>query len=281
MKVSVITWDASFREHLHTIDFFGRQNYEPSEYELIWVDYYASRDEVHSKINQYANARILALENPLDQKWHLGDCINAGVAASSGELLIIPDGDIAVEPDFIEFVSEAHQKFQDLVIYFRRYDEPAQMSSQDSRHSLTYLKNVARLTNPTNYGGCLTLRRTSFERINGYETHPAFAGPGCQGIETYTRLSNAGMAIQWAPDKKIFHPWHPLSGDNLKDSQINAALASARAVHPWIIPYAGLEQSWITHNRSKHIQYRASSTQCDQYLSQMPSIDMAQWLPED
>lgn len=272
MKISVITWDGNFREFTHTIDFFARQEFAQNDFEFIWVDFYDSNDLVRQKIESYANADIVTIGNSLDTPWHVGKCINAGVKSSSGELLVIPDGDIAVEQDFLSYVWEVHQKYQDLVLYFQRYDEPQQASSDQSRASITYLQQHAKLTSPTNFASCMSLRRKSFERIRGYETHKVFAGPGISGMETYTRLRNAGMAVKWASDKKVYHPWHPSSGSAGHDDR--SALWLARHKYHWVIPYAGLKQSWIVHYRELSGDIVADETVCTKYLARMPQVGM-------
>ena len=188
MKISVITWDANFRENTHIIDFFVNQDFPECDFEVIWVDFYDSNDLAREKIAIYPNVRILTMQHAANIPWHLGKCVNAGVKSSSGELLIIPDGDIAVEQNFLTYVWQTHQEYRDLVLYFRRYDEPQQASCHLSCTSISYLKQQVKLNNPTNFAGCLSLGRRSFERIRGYETHDAFAGPGVNGRETYVRL---------------------------------------------------------------------------------------------
>ena len=37
-------------------------------------------------------------------KWHLGKCLNAAILESKGDLIVIPDGDIVVEENFLEEV---------------------------------------------------------------------------------------------------------------------------------------------------------------------------------
>lgn len=272
MRISVITWDANFREHTHTIDFFAKQEFAQADFEVIWVDFYSSNNRVRQKIEGYPNVRLVTLENPPDTAWHLGRCINAGVKASSGGLLVIPDGDIVVEPDFLYYIWQVHQEIQDLVLYFPRYDEPQQAGSNQSRNSISYLQQHSVLRVATNYAGCLSLRREIFERIKGYETHAAFAGSGINGMETYIRLRNAGMPIKWTPDKKIYHPWHQNTG--LPGHNDKEALWHARYQHPWIIPYGGLRQSWIVHCRELSVDKVADETACDRYLGCMPQVDL-------
>lgn len=270
MKISVITWDADFREKAHTIDYFCQQDFPEDEFEFIWVDFLDSNNLVREKISKYPHATLLPLKNLQDTPWHMGKCINTGVKSSSGEVLVICDGDIVVERDFLSYVWQSHQYTEDLILYFRRYDELEEDRVNQGFTSLSYLQQKTKLMNPTNYGGCMSLKRKNFDIIKGYETHSVFSGPGCQGIETYTRLLNAGMAIKWAHGKKIYHPWHANSGSpGHEDAK---ALKFAQLDYPWIIPYAGIKQSWIVHCRKLSQDFIADTVTCDKYLKQMPHI---------
>ena len=272
MKISVITWDGDFRENTHTIDYFCQQDFPEGDFEFIWVDYYNSNDFVRKKIEKYHNARLLSLENSEKTPWHLGECINEGVRVSSGKILVIPDGDIVVERDFLSYVWQSHQNYEDLILYFRRYDELKNDRVNQGFPSISYLQQKTQLMNPTNYGGCLSLRRKNFEIIRGYETHSVFSGPGCQGLETYTRLLNAGMAIKWAQGKKIYHPWHANSG--VPGHADSKSLKLAHLDYPWIIPYAGIKQSWTVHCRKLSEDFIADAVTCEKYLKEMPVIDL-------
>lgn len=268
-------WDGNFREFTHTITFFANQDFPKDDYELIWVDYYDSNSEVKKMISQYSNFRLLTLNNLPSSLWHLGVCINEGVSNSHGDILVIPDGDIAVEEDFLSYVWKEHQRNNNLALYFQRFDEPKHTSCTKSRKNVEYLKQNCELKNANNYGGCLTLRKKTFELIKGYETHSVFAGPGMSHKETYTRLKNAGIDIRWAKEKKVYHPWHPNtlgSGFTEDLKKTIADLKWSRGIYPWINP-ARVNQSWIIHSRDVNLDYKADLFMCDKFLESMPNIN--------
>jgi len=205
MKISVVTWDGGFRESFHTIDFFGEQDYPNDAYEVIWVEHGEVPDELSRKIDSYPSARVVRTKS--DGQWHAGRCINAGVQDSSGELIVVTDGDVAVRPDFLQRVVLAHRDREDQAIYFRRWDEPEE--AHTGNLSIDHLEEACELFNPTNYGGGTSFRRSLFDRVGGYEDHWIFGGPGAVNMEFYVRLRNSGAAIIWDPDIRLFHPWHP------------------------------------------------------------------------
>jgi hypothetical protein len=267
-KFSIITWDASFRESFHTVNSFCTQNYPSAQFEFIWVDFFDNNHpELIKSIQQYPNARLLNLKNKKSEKWHLGVCINNGIQNSKGEFLIIPDGDIVVSKDFLSIVEKEIQKFSDQVLYFRRWDE---MKKDHCEKSIdyNYLSKVAVLTNPTNYGGCLVIKKELFKELNFYEESEVFAGPGANGLETYIRLRNKGLPIKWH-DEKIFHPYHSFTGTSDKYAE---SLNRLKIDNPWILPYAGLYQSWTIRNRELNLSYKASKTEIESFIKSIPEF---------
>jgi len=271
--ISVITWDAGFREFHHTADFFANQEFAHDDYEFIWVDFYSSNERLLNKLKQYTNTKVITLNNSYKIPWHMGKCINKGVSVASGDLLVIVDGDIAVEQDFLSYVWASHVGHDNLALYFKRYDEPQKASCKESHISIDHLRANTELTNPTNFAGCLSIKRENFELVNGFENHDVFSGAGGNGLEMNIRLRNAGMEVKWASDKKIFHPWHPSSGSTEKEEK-RKALGLVRQKFDWIIPYSGLEQSWIIYRRSIKGDVLAGENECNSYLASIPQIDL-------
>lgn len=198
--------DGSFRESFHSIDFFGKQTIPQDDYELVWVEYY---DEVNhalaEKVSQYPNFRIATLGE--EGLYHSSYCFNAGIRASKGELIVIPDADVVVEEYFLERLWEDHHANDKLVMYFYRYNE----SEKDHlpEVNIEHLQKVGVLTNPSNYGGCLSVRKKWLWEINGYEQHTIFAsGDHANGLDVYTRLKNHGLHVKWHPELKLYHPYH-------------------------------------------------------------------------
>ncbi|GEM_PF-2644960 len=274
MKISIITWDACFRESFHTIKSFCEQELPVEDFEFIWVDYYINENEtLLNTISKYSNAHILNLNNPKTKLWHLGECINEGVKKSSGKVLIIPDGDILVPNNILREIITHHKKTDGLALYFRRWDELKIDHNPKLSYHISHLDQCCRLTNPTNYAGLISLSRTTFNHVQGYEESEIFSGPGVNGLELYTRLRNSGVSIQWSP-MKIYHPFHRSSGSSDK---YRNSLETAKRKYQWIMPYAGLEQSWVVHNRELDLSYLASKSQVHKYLDLMPSIKPIPW----
>lgn len=268
MKVSIITWDASFRESYHTIDFFIKQDYPKDQFEFIWVDFYQNQNpSLLKKIEGLPNFSILNLRNRKDTPWHLGKCINAGIERSKGELLIIPDGDVVVPVNFLGTVEQVLSKTEEMAVYFRRWDEPKESHDDVLSYKFEYLSEVCKLFNPTNYAGAVAFRRNTIQRVGLYEANDIFSGPGANGLELYIRLRNAGVPIKWHPEK-VFHPFHANTGvsDKYQDK-----LFYLSRFYKWLIPYSGIEQSWVIKCREANLDIQANS-RTKEYLKSCPSI---------
>ncbi|MEM7219609.1 MAG: glycosyltransferase [Pseudomonadota bacterium] len=263
--LSVVTWDSSFRESLHWFDAMHAQTWAPNS-QFIWVDFYAVDARVQERCRERPNFQALSLAQPSHVNWHLGRSMNHGVAASDAPWLLLTDGDIYVDDDFIERVF-AEEPRRNEVVYFRRYDELEQPAC-DAPPNMQTLPSRCVLSNPTNFGACLLIHRSLFEAVGGYEEHETFAGAGIISMELNVRLRNAGAAIRWS-SIPTYHPWHANTGAP-HDPDLQTRLQSLATRYGWLLPYAGVAQSWVVHCRAIEVDARASQSKCDDYLAALP-----------
>ena len=159
-------------------------------------------------VSAQRKVRVLTLNNPIDETYHSSCCFNKGIESAQGELIVIPDADQIVKPDFLSKLCGMHARYDSLVIYPYRYDEV--QSGELRSFDWDELEDKCILKNPRNYGGCLSVRKKWLIEINGYEQHRFFSsGFHANGLDIYTRFKNLGLAIMWTPSVKLFHPWHP------------------------------------------------------------------------
>lgn len=239
-KISVVMVDGSFRESFHSVDFFGNQTFAKDEYELLWVEYYDKINPVLAeKISKYNNFRVITLKEK--GTYHSSYCFNAGISASRGELLVIPDADQAAESNFLEQVWKAHQANDKLAVYIYRHDEPQKRHIR--RIAIEHLRKACLLMNPKNYGGCLTVRKKWLSEINGYEEHPVFGtGDHANGLDVYTRLKNLGLCIMWHSKLKLYHPWHLRTRKSITDAhRIQLVLINHRTQGLLTLPFQGID----------------------------------------
>jgi len=212
----VVMIDGSFRERYHAVDSFCRQDMSPSEYEVIWVESYnAVSPLLREKEQQYGNFRVVTLNRT--GEYHSSYCFNRGIVESRGELLVIPDADVLVERNFLRDVAEEHRQCEDLAMYIYRYNEMKEDHREDI--DMNRLRAVCRLTGPTNFGGCLTVRKRWLLQINGYEQHPVFgSGFHANGADVAGRFRVLGLKIKWHPQLKLYHPYHDLTLTHMETS---------------------------------------------------------------
>lgn len=270
MKISVITWDASFRESFHTVRTFKAQEFPTEQYEFIWVDFYkADEPKLMKEFEDFSNARVLSLDHEKSEQWHIAECLNRAIEQARGDIIVIPDGDIIVYPNFVNTIHDALSADPDQVLYFPRWDEPPDESCEKSRE-IEHLEEHCKLFNPINYGGCIAAHRKSFAKVGYYDEHRVFAGPGCIHMEMALRLKNAGFHIHWHT-MKIFHPYHEATGSSDKKTREMEVIALQ---NQWLNPYNGIEQSWVLHKRRECTnEFSANNAEISRYLEEMPTLD--------
>ncbi|UCG17705.1 MAG: glycosyltransferase [Phycisphaerales bacterium] len=241
LKISIVMVDGAFREQFHTVDFLARQTIPADQYELLWIEYYDTvKAALEEKIRRQPGFRIVTLGR--QGTYHSSYCFNAGIEAARGELLVILDADVVVEDDFLETVLREHRANPRLVMYVSRYDEPEDQHLPDTHRDR--LRNVCLLKNPTNYGGCLTVRKKWLMKINGYEQHPVFGtGFHANGLDVYTRLKNLGLHVMWHPELKLYHPWHESTVTKADSYKLQQLVIRHRALSKEVLAFQGIDSS--------------------------------------
>jgi len=239
MKITVIMIDGSFRENVFGSHYFCDQDFPPDEFEVLWVEFY---QRANLSIKPHSNLNVISLGHSKDTVYHSSLCFNEGIRQAKGELILIPDADQIVAPDFLSKVWQTHQRNDRLVAYGYRYDEIGERSIQE--YTFDELEAKCTLKNPTNYGGCLTARKKWLLEINGYEQHDIFStGFHANGLDMYTRLKNLGLDIQWNPDLKLYHPWHPFSRTYAPQYQVQKKVINWRAKKLCYLPFEGIDEN--------------------------------------
>lgn len=241
-KISVLLVDGSYRPHFAVIDSLKRQTLPADDFEVLWCEYYNNvKQELTDKMKDRKNYRVITLnENGI---YHSSYCFNRGIMDARGELLVIPDADVIIEENFLETIWNEHQANERLVMYILRMDEPKRQENSPFCLDLESLREKCELVNPSNYGGCLTVRKKWLLEINGYEQDDVFRSGGdhANGLDVYTRFKNLGMHIMWHPGLKMYHPWHTHKPGSQNAYAPQKVLISHRAKKLDILPYKGID----------------------------------------
>lgn len=197
--------DGGFRENTFGAEYFTKQDFPENDYEVIWIEYCGQPNPDVMK-----NSKVNVVTLNRKGVYHSSYCFNRGIIESKGEIIVIPDADQIVKPDFLSRIWSLHAEYDKLVIYGYRYDEVEKGALKS--FGFDELEKKCVMKNPTNYGGCLTVRKKWLLKVNGYEQHPIFqTGYHANGLDMYTRFKNIGLAIQHEPSLKLYHPWHFLT----------------------------------------------------------------------
>jgi Glycosyl transferase family 2 len=239
--VSVVMIDGSFRRRFHAVERFARQELPAGGHEVIWVEHYdRPGPALLGVVSGLPNVEVVALGRT--GTYHSSHCFNAGITAARGELVVVPDGDVIVEPDFLARLWELHRDAERLVTYCYRYNEPEEQRSLEV--SLPHLREVGVLTHPFNWGGCLAVRRRWLLEVNGYEQHPLFAsGDHGNDYDMYVRLKNLGLPISWPRRPVLYHPWHPGTLHYALSHRLQAQCTEHRARTLAYLPFNGIDPS--------------------------------------
>jgi len=127
-----------------------------------------------------------------------------GVGASSGEFLVFIDADVVVRPDTLSAVVQHLVDEPGLDAIFGSYDqEPAHPGWVSQYRNLLhhYVHQTSRGDAQTFWTGCGAVRRSSFERIGGFDSRWRYM----HDVELGYRMRGAGMRIRLAHSIQVKH----------------------------------------------------------------------------
>ena len=137
-------------------------------------------------------------------------------------------------------VLDEHARCENLALYIHRMNE-TEDHAMDILDPAALIGNV-KLTNPTNHGACLSVRREHMLRVNGWEMHPMFEGRHFWGsLDLYTRFKNLGLHVMWHPDLRCYHAWHPWPASPTENLDAQKEIMRRRLYEMEHLAYRGLD----------------------------------------
>lgn len=238
VRISIVMVDGGFRENFRPIEYWLNQTLPRNQYELIWVDY---TDRVATEITALPKVRCFALGRD-DEPQVLAYAFNEGIRRARGEIVVLPDADVACEPDLLETVANELTEDHELVLYVLRLDQPKAHFRPDQ--DLGHLRRTCSIKHTYNYGGCTAVRREWLIKMNGYEQLPFFAAYHYNGGDNYIRFKNMGLKVRWHPTQRVYHPWHPVPpAEKFATAEEQEQFICRRAATWEWLAYEGLDPS--------------------------------------
>ena len=209
----------------------GQEHVDRRKMEVVVADD-GSSGQTEEIVDRYARSvefPIRFTTHPHDG-FQLARCRNDGVRASTGDYLLLLDGDCLIPPDHVAHHLERRRSGVAMGGYCCRLDrDVSERISEPDVWSGRYLQRIpnselrrlikmdrkARFysvirhpAKPKMFGGNIGLWRADYERVNGFDEH--FRGWGGEDDDLRLRLRRAGVRIQsilrWT---RTYHLWHP------------------------------------------------------------------------
>ena len=225
MRHSIVSWDCTYRNFFHLIDGLLAQKFPRDEYELIFVEQRNKREsdefnhgiglrslwDRYEEVKNKLNIQVVFLEEAREIPYHLGKCNNEGIRRSTGEIITVMDGDQLLPPNFLESLTNYHEKITNAVVNIHRrsalYPVGVNTFSDWTKAVIDFnrcLKACPDRFSPltptvNNMGPMISARRQYWEAIQGYDTGDVWASVlSKSGLDVNVRLEIAtipGRAI--------------------------------------------------------------------------------------
>ena len=131
---------------------------------------------------------------------------NRGVSASSGEIIVFIDCDVAVHPDTLGLMEQQFLSNPDLCGLFGSYDDrPTDAGLISGYRNLMHhhVHQQSQREASTFWSGCGAIRREAFEAANGFDETYRWAS--IEDIELGLRLRRAGHRLLLCPEIQATH----------------------------------------------------------------------------
>lgn len=180
--------------------------------EIIVVDYGSADRAANQSAIEREGVRYLYVET--DGVWSRSRALNAGVAVSTGRILITTDADMLFTPLALSKVISELQVDPQQALVLQCRDLPEAYSSEGVRTlgvDWQHFEAVSRLRPRWGMGGMMAVSRSAFLDVRGFDERMEVYGG--EDIDFANRVRRSGRRVRWVedPDVRMFHMWHPSS----------------------------------------------------------------------
>ncbi len=181
-------------------DYIDRQSNQ--NFEVIFIDYGSDDIFSNESANLIGNYNFAKYHFNATKGWfwNRAHALNTGVKLAKGEIVLICDIDLIIEPDFIEKISKLDFKYAFYI--FECFYLPENFDFEK--------KNVLidGIHYRQDYVGLCAAKKEDILAINGLDEY--FMVWGAEDEDYYKRLENLGLKMIRlnATEYKVFHKWH-------------------------------------------------------------------------
>ncbi|WP_349829304.1 glycosyltransferase family 2 protein [Brevibacterium litoralis] len=184
--------------------------------EVIVVDYGSDDPGPVSEVATRTGAQLVRVESADAPVWSRSRALNAGFAASRGDLLVSTDADMVFSPRAMHEIHTWWRASEPAALFLQCRDLPAGPTPEDLLRSpidWVDLERTSTLRPRWGMGGMMAISREGFGRIRGFDERMHTYGR--EDIDFARRAQRAGFRTVWItdPEVRMYHVWHaPATG---------------------------------------------------------------------
>lgn len=178
--------------------------------EVIISDYGSHDSEPAREVAQKLGVKYVYTAG--DPVWSRSRALNAGFAASNGELLISTDADMLFSPRSMQRIVETAREAEHCALFLQCRDLPPTMGDQyfSKAHEIDWneLERAGRLRPRWGMGGMMAIPASGYEKIRGFDER--LHTYGGEDLDFAQRARRAGYRTVWVdhPEVRMYHMWH-------------------------------------------------------------------------
>ncbi|TXB63794.1 glycosyltransferase family 2 protein [Phaeodactylibacter luteus] len=181
-------------------------------FELIFVDY-GSDEEVRTTVRPIVESYpfVTYIYNETrGMFWNRSHALNTGIRRAKGEITVLWDIDLMVEPAFL-------QKLEEQIDYRNTFTTHRCFYLPEGAKQKDYKQGSVLAKSKHDYVGLCTVDTDILQQIEGFDEY--FQVWGAEDDDLYTRLEDSGLLriMVNATDIPVYHQWHPTQAPALPD----------------------------------------------------------------
>lgn len=198
--------------------------------EVIAVDYGSSNPLEVADVVESSGAKLVRVDN--GNPWSRSRALNAGLAVSSGEVIITTDADMLFTPGSIQYIYDRIISDPKRASILQCLDLPQELNAEyfsDNQINWSELEQKAVFRPRYGMGGMIACHRSAYLGVRGFDERMHTYGG--EDMDFAERLRRFGLKFDWIdhPGIAIYHIWHPPTRQIASQTKSGASAISANA----------------------------------------------------